>query len=759
MAAPSGSSATSNMSIQSIDNLTNLDDIKKAYEQLCLDEAAVTDEVNALFEQQGYLETKMSSLHKMLPNLQLVQTDSQQLSNMISFTSTLAENVSGKVRQLDLAKSHVTLCMQRVEDICDLKFCTEGVQNALKEEDYETAAGHVHKFLSLDENVLRMSADVSEGNTLDTSFKLLHEAESKLKSIVNNRFDAAVHAGDSGSVTRYFKIFPLLGLHEEGLKKFSKYLCAQIGETAAKNLDAAISSGVTGPRANVVFADTITMLYESIARLVEVHQPLVETYYGPGRMFSLMKYIQSACDREARKIIEEFKSARQYQAKVQSIEQSFMLNKSSTTERIEPKQLDVLLVEMTLLNSRTELFLRFVRRRITADMEVSTESEENQKSKLEDVEKFMSSTELSRLLQELLGAYIMMEEYFMREMLTKAVNMDTAEPGSQTSSMVDDTFFIVKKCVRRAMSSSSIDGVCAMLNHTCTLLEQDYREVLYGRLRAGFPSGFDFQQAYNLVQTSFQQGKLQGQDNEKQKSLFLTSLNNAEVSSEFIQTLKKSLEEEASRLYAGSTEHVLAKLESCLSDLGLVSNKFNDVLDFGFSQLSSNAVKPQVKPWVDSFLSTSHMLTEDDFSNFEANDPWVQTFIVNLDSLLSAFKASLTGSNYDRLVSELTNEVTAQLEKDVKKTTFNRLGGLQFDKDLRSLVGYLTSVTTWTIRDKFARLTQMATILNLERVSEILDYWGANSGPLTWRLTPNEVRQVLALRNDFRNEDIRRLKL
>ena len=32
------------------------------------------------------------------------------------------------------------------------------------------------------------------------------------------------------------------------------------------------------------------------------------------------------------------------------------------------------------------------------------------------------------------------------------------------------------------------------------------------------------------------------------------------------------------------------------------------------------------------------------------------------------------------------------------------------------MVGYLTAVTQWTIRDKFARLTQIATILNLEKV-------------------------------------------
>lgn len=49
-----------------------------------------------------------------------------------------------------------------------------------------------------------------------------------------------------------------------------------------------------------------------------------------------------------------------------------------------------------------------------------------------------------------------------------------------------------------------------------------------------------------------------------------------------------------------------------------------------------------------------------------------------------------------------------------------KLGGLQFDKELRSLLAYLTTITTWTIRDKFARLSQMATILNLERVNRIV---------------------------------------
>ena len=36
-----------------------------------------------------------------------------------------------------VCQSRVTVCMQRVEDVWDLKYCTDGVQTALQDEDYE----------------------------------------------------------------------------------------------------------------------------------------------------------------------------------------------------------------------------------------------------------------------------------------------------------------------------------------------------------------------------------------------------------------------------------------------------------------------------------------------------------------------------------------------------------------------------------------------------------------------------------------------
>ena len=78
-----------------------------------------------------------------------------------------------------------------------------------------------------------------------------------------------------------------------------------------------------------------------------------------------------------------------------------------------------------------------------------------------------------------------------------------------------------------------------------------------------------------------------------------------------------------------------------------------------------------------------------------------------------------------RLLTKLRNKFTSValtryvhtyvLNFDV--TFWSQLGGVQFDNSLRILIGYFSSLTEWAIRDKFSRLSQMGTILNLERVS------------------------------------------
>lgn len=55
---------------------------------------------------------------------------------------------------------------------------------------------------------------------------------------------------------------------------------SQLQETSRKNLKSALETRSADKRASVIYADTLTLLFEGIARIIEIHQPLIESYYG-----------------------------------------------------------------------------------------------------------------------------------------------------------------------------------------------------------------------------------------------------------------------------------------------------------------------------------------------------------------------------------------------------------------------------------------------------------------------------------------------
>ncbi|XP_069673757.1 conserved oligomeric Golgi complex subunit 4-like isoform X2 [Periplaneta americana] len=115
------------------------------------------------------------------------------------------------------------------------------MQTALRNEDYEKAAAHVHHSLSMDQHLLKQTV-AEDCTSVTNSFSLLHEAATQLGAVVTQKFDEAVRAEDLASLARFLKIFPLLGMQDEGLIKFSLYLCSKLQETAHKNLLVALES-------------------------------------------------------------------------------------------------------------------------------------------------------------------------------------------------------------------------------------------------------------------------------------------------------------------------------------------------------------------------------------------------------------------------------------------------------------------------------------------------------------------------------------
>jgi hypothetical protein len=135
--------------------------------------------------------------------------------------------------------------------------------------------------------------------------------------------------------------------------------------------------------------------------------------------------------------------------------------------RPDPRELDTLLTELSLISSRTQLYYKFVTKKaISYNASSSVTSS--------DISDILRNSGTSHRIQETISWYILIENYFMRESIAKAVSVDQWEEGQLTSSLPDDAFFVFQKSLKRAFSTGNIDGSCAMINNTRSIYIIDY---------------------------------------------------------------------------------------------------------------------------------------------------------------------------------------------------------------------------------------------------------------------------------------------
>jgi hypothetical protein len=169
-----------------------------------------------------------------------------------------------------------------------------------------------HLLMNLDDEEPTATESASQKtNTLDlksidAALKKLSEARYKLINMCQANMAQAVSEGNTKNIERFFKIFPMLNEHQDGLRRYSGYLKDKV---LIQQVETTIKSK------EVSHASKLAALYECIAKLIDSHQPLIETYYGPGHLIVVIRVIQKECDRISRQILEEFRN----ETKLQSV--------------------------------------------------------------------------------------------------------------------------------------------------------------------------------------------------------------------------------------------------------------------------------------------------------------------------------------------------------------------------------------------------------------------------------------------------------
>jgi len=352
--------------------------------------------------------------------------------------------------------------------------------------------------------------------------------------------------------------------------------------------------------------------------------------------------------------------------------------------------------------------------------------------------------------------YIALETYFMTESVGKAVQIDEWGENDLTSSMVEDVFFVLQKSALRAMATCSIHVVQAMIQQITSILAGGYHASLmnFGARAANKDVSKMMEDAKGFLSGS-------GQTDAKEKSVKsethyeIIALNNAEVSGIYISKLKEAMEQGFDANF-NNDESQRERVEPLFHELGDTASALNKIVEGGQDGLFST-VQPRIAAFVESLQAVNFELSEAEQARNEAEDPFVQALITGLDETIKATQKVLTPNNTEAIVQRTLSSVTSRFEAVTLKKRFNQLGGLQFDKDVRALREYFKQISSTAVRDKFTRLTQIASIVSLERVEEIELYW--DSGGMTWRLTAEEVRKVLSLRTDFTADAIAKIAL
>lgn len=653
-----------------------IEDSNLALEKLSHLEMQLVKETEELFKRQVDHIKNIDQLQTLRPNMSKINIDIKKLSSLVDSSSSLVEEVCSKFRSIDQAKLRLQECLSKISDVHDLRACRNGINKAIQNRNYEEAAMHIKRFLSIDQDELKRTISIiccqqstdkrpslnqiamvnvdDEGKeylielaSVNSTIKELTDARQKLLTICHDNIDKAIVEDDQKEVDRFFKIFPLLNEYQGGLIKYSNYVNRKI---VTPQLDETLRSSQLNQ------ADKLAALYERIAKLIDSHQPLVETYYGPGYLINLVRLILKESDRLSRKILEEFRNVRKLQLITREIQKAtnpkLITQNTMSSNRatpvgpqlpagLDPRNIDSILNEMALIISRSEVFLNFLVNRMKEDLKIKSEGEVQERSSCIEIYQLISmGCELNYLIQEVGSIHVLLERFYLEESSKIAIQMDKVDTQTLNyfiSSMLDDIFFLIKKCTKRAISTRSNEVFCAIINHCFYFLDSTFCEYLEDKIRN--------QQYYA--------NPFMGKNVDN--SHYFSSLNNLDRACDYIQTLKGILKQDLNRLKSSQLSLLrseqnqdvqMEKSLTCLSELSKLIGKFNSIVNSSLYQLFNTVLRNRLRTDFKTILNENPDLLVE-LGNSDELCRLARDLLNNFDKSL---QTNLSPENYSRLV-------------------------------------------------------------------------------------------------------------
>ena len=517
-------------SLDQVRNLTDVGAMTRLLHECIAYQRSLDLDLDTLLSQRSDLDKHLLSLQRSADVLEIVRADSDHMLSSIRSTCDLADQVSGKVRELDLAQSRVHSTLSRIDAIVDRSNCLDGVKKALDTEDFESAARFVQTFLQIDARYKDSGSDQREQ---------LLESKRQLESIVRKHLSAAVDQRDHPTILRFVRLFSPLGLQQEGLQVYVTYLRKVIALRSRLEFEQLMELiEQNAGQSQVNFVGCLTNLFKDIVLAIEENDEILSDLCGEDGIVYAICELQEECDSRGSSILKKYMDYRKL-ARLASDINSYSKNLITVgaAEGPDPREIELYLEEILSLTQLGEDYTEFMVSKIRGLSSVNADL-------VPQATKAFRSGSFSRVVQDLTGFYVILEEFFMVENVRKAIKIDEHVPDSLTTSMVDDVFYVLQSCCRRAISTSNINSVLAVLSGAMNLLSNEYQEALQQKMREP-----------NLGAKLF----LGGVGVQKTGTEIATALNNMDVSSEYVLKLRHEIEEQCTEV---SYHHDLLLVDS-----------------------------------------------------------------------------------------------------------------------------------------------------------------------------------------------------
>ena len=372
-----------------IDHATTEAELRKALAELHVREKAVTSRLDALVASQADFTRDLGRLDLLRAGLGAQVIAARSIGNdMLSSAAETAGRLSDKVKELDLEKSRVEDTLGVVEQVAELKACVNGVVGSMgAPQDWEAAAGYLSRASKIPNDIVNgafASGIVPSVEVPDPPWVTLENARESLCGLFLREFEKAAEEADGTKVTRFFKLFPLIGKADVGLDVYGKYVCQGVAGTARTTMKEVAGGG--SRKEGFFYANSLTKLFEHIAQIVDGHGALVERHYGAGKMVRVIERLQTEADVQGGIILDTWSDERGVDRKlvdVKSYPFSFLVQsylpqqqrsgtprvaspavganvRSSEDEGVNMKEVDGLLSEIAMMLGRWALYTRFI---------------------------------------------------------------------------------------------------------------------------------------------------------------------------------------------------------------------------------------------------------------------------------------------------------------------------------------------------------------------------------------------------------------